>query len=111
MSAFTAIHGAASAFNESVMGETFSYTSLASSTTSGLVGVFNQAQAAFDFQDFSQRRTVDLTLVSRKTQWAAVVPENRGTVTYGNVGYTIDSIDGANTAGESCYTLQLKRLT
>jgi hypothetical protein len=111
MSAFTDIHDAASAFNESVMGETFSYTSLAAVTTTGLVGVFNQAQAAFDFQDFSQRRTVDLTCVTSKTQWAAVVPENRGTVSYGSVGYTIDSIDGANTAGESCYTLQLKRLT
>jgi len=111
MTAFTDIHQAAADFNEAVMGESFSYTSTASVTTTGLVGVFNQAAAQFDFGDFSQRRTVDLTCVTEKTQWSAVVPENRGTVTYGNVAYTIDSIDGANTAGEVAYTLQLKRLT
>lgn len=111
MSAFTEIHDAAADFNEDVMGEAFTYTSTAGVTTSGLVGVFNQAQAEFSFEDFSQRRTVDMVCVSSKTQWASVVPENRATLTYGNVAYTIDSIDGANTAGESCFTLGLKRLT
>ena len=111
MGAFEDIHQAAGEFNESLMGESFSYTSLAGTTTSGLVGVFNQAQLSFDFADFSQRRTVDLTCVTTKEQWGNVYPENRGTITYGSISYQIDSIDGANTAGEVAYSLNLKRFT
>ena len=99
MSAFTDLHDAAQDFSEGLMGEVFSYTSLAGVTTAGLVGVFNQAQAEFSFQDFSQKRTVDLVCVTSKTQWGAVVPANRATVTYGAVAYLIESIDGAGTAG------------
>lgn len=111
MGAFTDLNAAASSFNETVMGESFSYTSTAGATTSGLVGVFNQAQAQFSFEDFSQRRVVDLICVSGKTQWGNVVPGNRGTITYGSVAYVIEEVDGASTAGEACYTLNLKRLS
>ena len=111
MSAFTDLNTTAATFSENVMGESFSYTSPAGATTSGLTGVFNQVQAAFSFEDFSTRRTTDLTCVSSKTQWGAVTPANRGTITYGSVAYTIEDVDGASTAGEPCFTLQLKRLT
>ena len=111
MTAFTDLHDAAQDFSEGLMGETFSYTSLAGTVTTGLLGVFNQAQAEFSFEDFSQKRTVDLICVSSKTQWKTVVPANRATVTYGGIGYLIASVDGDNTAGEIAYTLGLKRMT
>lgn len=109
MSAFDDINAAAASFNDTNMGESFSYTSTAGSTTSGLTGVFNQAQAEYSMEDFSMRRTVDLVCVSSKTQWGAVVPAARGTITYGSISYTIENIDGANSAGEPCYALTLKR--
>ncbi len=108
---FDAINSAASDFNEDVMGETFTYTTRAGSATSGLVGVFNQAQAQFSMEDFSMRRSVDLVCVSSKTQWGATVPEARGSITYGSVAYSIEEIDGLSSAGEPCYTLTLKRLS
>lgn len=111
MGAFDDINDSAADFNETVMGESFSYTSTAGSTTSGLVGVFNQAQAQFSMEDFSMRRTVDLVCVTSKDQWAAVVPGARGTITYDSVAYVIESIDGISSSGEQCYTLSLKRLT
>jgi hypothetical protein len=93
------------------MGETFSYTSTAGATVSGLTGVFNQAQEQFSFEEFSQRRVVDLICVTSKTQWGATVPGNRGTISYGSVSYVIESIDGTSSAGEPCYELGLKRLS
>jgi hypothetical protein len=111
MGAFDDINDAAADFNESVMGESFTYTSTAGSTTSGLVGVFNQAQAEFSMEEFSTRQIIDLICVCSKTQWAAVVPSARGTITYGSVAYSIENIDGQSSGGEPCYTLTLKRLT
>jgi hypothetical protein len=111
MGAFDTLNAAAADFNEAVMGESFSYTSTAGATTSGLTGVFNQAQEQFSFEDFSQRRTVDLVCVSGKTQWGAVVPGNRGTITYGSVSFVIESVDGTASTGEPCYELGLKRLS
>jgi hypothetical protein len=111
MGAFDDINDAAADFNESVMGEPFTYTSTAGTLTSGLVGVFNQAQAQFSMEDFSMRRTVDLVCVTSKDQWAAVVPGARGVISYGGTSYVIESIDGTDSAGEQCYTLTLKRLT
>ena len=111
MGAFDTLNSAAADFNETVMGESFSYTSPAGSALAGLVGVFNQAQEQFSFEDFSQRRAVDLVCVSSKTQWGATVPANRGTITYGSVSFVIESIDGTASAGEPCYELGLKRLS
>lgn len=111
MSAFDDLNAATADFNESVMGESFSYTSTASVTTTGLTGVFNQAQAQFSMEDFALRRTVDLVCVTGKEQWAAVVPGARGTVTYNSVAYVIEQIDGADSPGEPCFTLSLKRLS
>lgn len=111
MGAFDDLNSAAADFNEAVMGESFSYTSTAGSTTSSLTGVFNQAQEQFGFEEFSQRRTVDLVCVSGKTQWGATVPENRGTITYNSVSFVIESIDGTASPGEPCYELGLKRLS
>lgn len=110
MSAFNDLNAAAQSFSETVMGETFSHTSAAGSTTSGLSGVFNQAQAVFSFEDFSQKQVIDLVCVSGKEQWGAVVPANRETITYGGVAYAIHSIDGLNSAGEPAFTLGLKKL-
>lgn len=111
MGAFDDINDSAADFNESVMGESFTYTSTAGATTSGLVGVFNQAQVQFSMEDFSMRRTVDLVCVTSKDQWAAVAPGARGVIAYGGTNYVIESIDGTDSAGEQCYTLSLKRLS
>lgn len=111
MSAFDDLNAAAADFNETVMGESFTYTPAGGSVVSGLAGVFNQAQSQFSFEDFSQRRVVDLICVSGKTQWGATVPANRGTITYNSVAYTIEQIDGTSSPGEPCYTLNLKRLS
>lgn len=111
MGAFDTLNAAAASFNDNVMGESFSYTPPNGGTTlSGLTGVFNQVAAQFDFEDFSMRRVVDLTCVSRKTQWTTA-PAARGTVTYGGITYKVEAIDGADSAGEPCYTLSLKRLS
>lgn len=111
MSTFDDINAAAADFNEGLMGESFSYTSPAGVTKSGLVGVFNQVSTQFGMDDFSLRRSTELVCVSGKTQWGATVPAARGSVTYGSVAYAVEDIDGLSTAGESCYTLTLKRLT
>lgn len=111
MSDFNDISASAADFNEAVMGEAFTYTTPAGVTTSGLAGVFNQAQAAYAMDEFATRRTVDLVCVSGKTQWGAVVPAARGTVTYNAIGYTIEDIDGLDSPGEQCYQLTLKRLS
>lgn len=111
MSLFNDINAAAADYNEALLGDTFTYTTTAGVTTGGLRGVFNQAQAQFSMEDFSMRKTVDLVGVSGKAQWGAVVPAARGTITLASVAYAIESIDGADSAGEPCYTLTLKRLT
>jgi hypothetical protein len=111
MSAFDDLNASVADFNEAVMGESFSYTSTAGVTTSGLTGVFNQAQAQFSMEEFAMRQTVDLICVSGKTQWGAVLPGARGTITYGSVAYVIESVDGASSAGEPCYSVALKKLT
>lgn len=111
MGAFNDLNAAAADFNEAVMGESFTYTSTAGTVTSGLTGVFNQAAAEFSFEEFSTRRTVDLVCVSGKTQWAAVVPGVRCVITYGSIAYVIETIDGADSAGEPCFELGLKRLS
>ncbi len=111
MGAFDDINDAAADFNEAVMGESFSYTTRAGTTTSGLVGVFNRVEDVYSFEDVSQRKETTLVCVSSKTQWAAVVPENRATITYGGNGYTIEQIDGTASDGEPCYELKLKKLT
>ena len=111
MGAFDNLTAKAATFAEAVMGEAFSYTDLSSVTTTGLRGVFNQVEAEYTLEDMSQKRQTDLVCVSSKTQWGAVVPANRCTVTYGSVAYTIDKVDGMTTSGEPCYTLRLKRLT
>lgn len=111
MSAFDTLNARAADFAEANMGEPFSYTSPAGVTTSGLVGVFNQVEATYTLEDFSQRRETELTLASSKTQWGAVVPANRGTITYGSIAYTIDHVAAVSTAGDPWYTLRLKRLT
>lgn len=111
MGSFDDINATTADFNESVMGETFTYTSTAGAQTTGLLGVFNQAQAQFSMEDFSMRRTVDLVCVTGKAQWSAVVPGARGVIVYGSTSYVIESIDGQDSAGEQCYTLTLKRLT
>lgn len=111
MGAFDDLNAAAADFNEAVMGETFSYTSTAGATVTGLVGVFNQAQEQFAFEEFSQRRTVDLVCVTGKAQWGATVPGNRGAISYGSTNYVIETIDGTASAGEPCYELGLKRLS
>jgi hypothetical protein len=111
MGAFDDINSAAAGFNEAVMGETFTYTTPAGSATSGLLGVFNTVEAEFTFQDFSQRKDVSLVCISSKTQWGAVEPANRGTITYGGNTYTIEKIAGTDTDGEPCFELTLKVLT
>jgi hypothetical protein len=111
MSAFDDINDLAADFNEALMGESFSYTSPAGVTVSGLTGVFNQVAVDYAFEDYAQRAQTEVVLVASKTQWGATVPANRGTITYGAIGYSIEKVDGANTGGEPCFTLQLKRLT
>ena len=111
MSDFNNINAGAADFNEAVMGESFSYTSTAGVTTSGLLGVFNQASAEYSFEDFSMRKKTDLVCVTGKAQWAAIVPGPRGTITYNSIAYTIEDIAGADSPGEQCYALSLKRLT
>ncbi len=111
MGAFDTLNAAAADFAESVMGESFSYTSPAGAATSGLVGVFNQVEIRYGFEDYAQRQETALVCVASKTQWGATVPANRGIITYGGIGYIIEQIDGANSSGEQSYTLTLKKLT
>lgn len=106
---FNEITAAAQAFSEStdLFGEQFTYQNTA------MVGVFNQVEIEYNFDDVSTRKLTGLQLVSSKPQWvtAGLVPADRGTITYGGIGYEIQKIDGANTAGEPAYTLTLMKLT
>ena len=108
---FASINSRAATFAEDTMGETFSYTSLAAVTLANLKGIFNQVESEYIFEDASQRRQTDLICCASKTQWGSTVPENRATITYGGIAYTIDKIDGADTSGDPWFTLRLKRLT
>jgi len=111
---FNEVTAAGQDFSEGteIFGESFTYTAPnGGATTSGLVGVFNQVEIEYQFDDFSTKKMTALICVSSKPQWASVVPANRGKVTYGNIGYQIEKIDGADTAAEPAYQLTLKRLT
>jgi len=108
MSAFDELNAAGQSFSETVMGESFTYTTPAGTTTSGLVGVFNQPAITFTFEEFSQKAAVDMVCVSGKTQWGAVVPANRGTISYGSITYTIDGVSGGSSTGEPCFTIDLR---
>ena len=96
-------------FSEStdVFGESFTYSN------TSLVGVFNQVEVEYQFDEFSTRKQTALACVTSKTQWttANVTPANRGVLTYGSANYVIEKIDGVDTAAECAYTLTLKRLT
>jgi hypothetical protein len=98
--------------NPEVFGESFTYTAPnGGSTTSGLIGVFNQVEIEYSFSDFSTKKMTMLTVVSSKPQWGSVVPADRGIVTYGDITYQAEKIDGTNTAAEPAYTLSCKKLT
>ena len=98
--------------NTEIFGEVFSYTAPnGGATTSGLVGVFNQVELTFTLADFSFQKITALLVVSSKPQWGAVVPDNRGTVSYNGVGYQIEKLDGTNTPAEPAYGITLKKLT
>jgi len=98
--------------NSEVFGESFTYTAPnGGATTSGLVGVFNQVEIEYQFDDFTTKKITSLVCVASKTQWGAVVPADRGIVTYGGINYQAEKIDGTNTAAEPAYTLTCKKLT
>jgi hypothetical protein len=109
MGAFYDVAAAGQSFAESteVFGEAFTYSNAA------LVGVFNQVELEYQFGDFSTRKETALVCVTSKAQWtsANVAPANRGVVTYGSIGYSIEKIDGSDTSAEPAFTLTLKRLT
>ncbi len=111
---FNEVTAAAQEFSEGteVFGESFSYTAPnGGTTTSGLVGVFNQVEIEYQFDDFSTKKVTALMCITSKTQWGAVVPADRGIVTYGSVTYQIEKTDGTSTAAEPAFGLTLKKLT
>lgn len=98
--------------NPDVFGESFTYTAPGGGSTTGtLVGVFNQVEIEYQLDEFSFKKMTALLVVSSKPQWGAVVPDDRGIITYGGIGYQIEKIDGTNTAAEPAYGLTLKKLT
>ena len=98
--------------NTDIFGEVFTYTAPnGGSTTSGLVGVFNQVSIDYQFSEFSVKKITSLICVASKTQWGAVVPADRGVITYGGIGYQIETVEGTDTLAEPAYTLTAKRLT
>jgi hypothetical protein len=111
---FNEVTAAGQSFSEgtSIFGESFTYTAPnGGATTSGLVGVFNQVEIEYGFDEFSTKKVTGIVCVSSKTQWGAVVPADRGVITYGGVTYQAERIDGTNTAAEPAYTLTCKKLT
>jgi len=95
-----------------VFGESFTYTAPnGGATTSALVGVFNQVEIEYQFDEFSTKKLTGLMCVSSKVQWGAVVPGDRGIITYGGATYQVEKADGTNTGGEPAYGLTLKKLT
>jgi hypothetical protein len=111
---FNEVTAAAEAFSEDpeIFGESFTYTAPnGGATTSGLIGVFNQVQIEYQFDEFSTKKLTGLICVSSKPQWGAVVPADRGIITYGGIQYQIEQSDGLNTAAEPAFTLTCKKLT
>lgn len=111
---FYDVAAAAQDFSEGtgIFGESFSYTAPnGGATTSGLIGVFNQVEIEYQFDDFSTKKVTALMCVASKTQWGATVPGDRGTITYGSVAYQIEKVDGTSSAGEPAFGLTLKKLT
>ena len=111
---FNEVTASVQGFSEStqLFGESFSYTAPnGGATTSGLVGVFNEVEVEYNFNEFSTNKRTALMCVSSKTQWGSVVPADRGIITYGSITYQVEKIDGANTAAEPCFGLTLKKIT
>lgn len=98
--------------NTSIFGESFTYTAPnGGATTSGLIGVMNQVELEYQFDEFSTKKIAGLVVISSKTQWGAVVPGDRGVITYGSVTYQIEKVDGTSTGGEPAFSLTCKKLT
>lgn len=94
------------------MGEAFNYRSPAGELTTGLVGVFNQVTQDFQFSDFSVKKVTTYTVVSNKTQWGVVVPNDNGQVIDSSGGtYDVNQVAGVGSAGEPCYEIILNKLT
>jgi hypothetical protein len=90
-----------------LFGESFTYGGAT------LAGVFNQVDLDYRFDEFSVRKVTALVCVTSKAQWttAGVAPADRGLLTYGGVGYSIQNIAGSDTSAEPAYTLTLVKLT
>lgn len=113
---FNEVTAAGQAFSEGteVFGESFSYTAPnGGATTAGLVGVFNQVEIEYQFNEFSVKKLTGLMCVTSKPQWvtAGVTPADRGIIIYGGISYQIDKIDGSDTAAEPAYGFTCKKLT
>lgn len=111
---FNEVTAAGQDFSEGteVFGESFTYTAPnGGATTSGLVGVFNQVEIEYQFDDFSTKKITALVCVSSKPQWGAVVPADRGIITYNGITYQAEKVDGTNTPAEPAFELTLKKLT
>ena len=108
---FNDITAAGQSFSEDTMGESFTYATRSGTQTTGLVGVFNQQEVDFRMEDGSIRAVTQLVCIASKSQFGATVPENRGTVVYGGVTYTIEGVNGAQSSGEPAFELTCKRLT
>jgi len=111
---FNDVTAAVQAFSEDseMFGESFTYTAPnGGATTSGLVGVCDEVVIDFQFDEFTTKKITVLTVVSSKTQWGAVVPGDRGVVTYNAITYQIERIGGLDTPAEPTYSLTCKKLT
>lgn len=109
---FDSLNAAGQDYAEANMGEAFSYRSPAGVVTSGLVGVFNQVVQDFQFSDFSVKKVTTYTVISGKTQWGAVVPNDNGQVIDSSGGtYDVNQVSGTGSAGEPCYEITLNKLT
>lgn len=111
---FNEVTAAGQAFSEGtdIFGEGFTYTAPnGGATTSGLYGVLNQVEIEYQFDEFSTKKLTGITVVSSKPQWGAVVPGDRGIITYDSVTYQIEKVDGSNTPAEPAFTLTCKKLT
>ena len=106
---FNSVAAAGQRFSEQsdMMGESFTYANIA------LVGVFNQVELDFRFDEFSTRKITALVCTTSKPQWAAaaILPANRGLVSYGGIDYPIQAISGLDSTGEPCFELTLFKAT
>lgn len=93
--------------NPDMFGEAFTYAN------TSLVGVFNQVEIEYQFNEFSTKKVTAMVCVTSKPQWAAasLTPANGGEITYGAIAYQIVNIDGTNTAVEPAFTLTLQKNT